>query len=148
MITAEMPMAASVPFRAPASTRSILPAPIFCPAKVVIAVPREKAGIITKPSMRMTMTFAAMNISPKLLVSDWTTIMDMEKIACVTPEGRPRRISVRKYLPPGIRWRRRSSKMSFIRRILTRASTAETSWAITVAQATPATPIPSFATKT
>ena len=81
VITAEVPMATSVPFLAPVSTRSSLPAPMFCPANVVIAAPNENAGIMTNPSILMTITFVAMHIGPKLLVSDCTTTIDSEKMA-------------------------------------------------------------------
>ena len=92
VITADMTAAMMVPSLAPFSTLSYFLAPTFCPAYVVIAVPKEKFGIMAKPSTRMIITFAAMNISPKLLVRDCTIIIAMEKIACVNPEGSPRRI--------------------------------------------------------
>ena len=60
-----------------------------------MAVPKEKFGIMAKPSTRMMMTLAAMNISPKLLVRDCTTIMAMEKMAWVMPEGSPNWITFR-----------------------------------------------------
>ena len=70
VMTADVAIATSVPFLAPVSTRSSLPAPIFCPANVVMAAPNEKAGIMTNPSILMTITFVAMHIGPKLFVSD------------------------------------------------------------------------------
>ena len=45
----------------------------------------------------MTITFAAMNCAPKLFVRDCTMIIDIEMIACVTPEGRPSLISEEEY---------------------------------------------------
>ena len=57
-------------------------------------MPKEKLGIMAKPSTLMIMTFAAMIISPKLLVRDCTITMAKEKIACVSPDGRPSRSTV------------------------------------------------------
>ena len=81
VITADVAIATSVPFFAPFSTLSSLPAPMFCPANVVMAEPNENAGIITNPSILITMTLVAMHIAPKLLVRDWTMTMDRENIA-------------------------------------------------------------------
>ena len=141
-------MAVRVACLVPYTTRSIFPAPMFWPAKVVMALPKENAGSITKPSTRMTMTLAAMYCSPKLLVRDWTTIRDMEKIAWVTPEGRPRRIREPLKRFSGIRYSFFMSKMWPMRISFHMVSTAETSWAMMVAQATPATPMESLATNT
>ena len=68
---------------------------MFWPVYVVMAVPKVKFGIMAKPSTRITITLQAITISPKLLVSDCTTIMAEEKIACVIPEGRPMRMMLR-----------------------------------------------------
>ncbi len=81
VMTADVAMATSVPLFEPSSTRFICPAPMFCPAKVVMAAPNENAGIITNPSILMTMTLVAMHIGPKLFVSDCTTTMESENIA-------------------------------------------------------------------
>ena len=62
---------------------------MFWPVKVVVAVPKVKFGIMAKPSTRMTTVVHAMTAVPIELVSDCTTIMASEKIACVMPEGRP-----------------------------------------------------------
>ena len=112
-----------------------------------MALPKEKAGSMTKPSTRITMTLAAMNCSPKLLVSDCTTIMDMEKIAWVTPDGRPSRMSRPIFAGSGRRCSLRSSKISFIFVSLRRHRMAEINWAMMVARATPGTPRPRWATK-
>ena len=72
--------------------------------KVVSAWPNVKFGIMAKPSTRMTITLHAMTASPKLFVSDCTTSMAMEKIACVTPEGTPRWMIFPTYSRCGLRW--------------------------------------------
>ncbi len=111
-----------------------------------MAVPKEKFGIMANPSTRMTITLAAINISPKLLVKDCTIIIAMEKIACVTPEGSPRRIVSMVCLFVGAKSFPLSSKMSFICSSLQRHNREEIPCAIAVANATPATPMSKDAT--
>ena len=55
-----------------------------------MALPKVKLGIMAKPSTRITTVFTATTKAPKLLVSDCTTMADMEKMAWDKPEGRPR----------------------------------------------------------
>ena len=62
-----------------------------------MVVPKEKFGIIAKPSTRITITFAAINCSPKEFVSDCTTIIAIDRIICVSPDGMPRRIRLKQY---------------------------------------------------
>ena len=96
---------------------------------------------MAKPSTRMMMTLAAMTISPKLLVSDCTTIMAMEKMAWVTPEGRPRRTMLPANCRFGSRWWGFSSNTSRMRSSFHTHSSADTPCAMAVARATPATPM-------
>ena len=83
------------PARVPWRVRSRSPAPMFWPAKVVMAVPKVKLGIMANPSTRMTTVVQAMTAVPMELVRDCTTIIAREKMPCVMPEGRPRRASCR-----------------------------------------------------
>ena len=57
------------------------PAPTFWPVKVVMALPKEKLGIITKPSMRITMVLQATKAAPKEFVRDWTTKPEQDMTA-------------------------------------------------------------------
>ena len=96
----------------------------------------------------MMITFAAITISPKLLVSDCTITIAMEKIAWVIPDGRPRRIISIEYCFFIFRYLGLKSKMSVIRIRRHMQSTAEIACAITVAYATPATPMWNWETNT
>ena len=108
---------------------------------MVRAVPKEKFGIMAKPSTLMIITLAAMIISPKLLVRDCTTTMAREKMACVSPEGSPSRITVKIFFLSGLRYSFFMSKRAVIFRSLSIHNMADTSCAMTVASATPATSI-------
>ena len=90
----------------------------------------------------MTMTLAATSIaSPKLLTSACTISMLALMIACVMPDGTPSRIMLRRYSASGLTYSLLSVKISPIPISLMRQSIAEIICAITVASATPATPI-------
>ena len=91
--TTAVPTASFRPDFAPSTTRSMRPAPMFCPVKVVMALPKEKLGIMTKPSTRMTMVLQATKTAPKELVRDWTTRAEQLITAWDSPEGRPSRTS-------------------------------------------------------
>ena len=106
-----------------------------------MAVPKEKFGIMAKPSTRMIITLAAINISPKLFVKDCTTIIAMEKMACVKPEGSPSLMISKECLLSGFKNFSFKSKISLILASLSTQRTADTACAIAVASATPATPI-------
>ena len=109
-------------------------------------VPKEKLGIMAKPSTRMMITLAAMSISPKLLVSDWTMIMAREKMAWVRPDGSPRRMILRALSLCAFRYRGFISKSSLILASFQKHRIADTAWAMAVARATPKTPSPRPAT--
>ena len=98
-----------------------------------MAVPKEKFGIIAKPSTRMMMTLAAMTISPKLFVRDCTITMAMEKMAWVMPEGSPSRMISNVYFFYIFRWRNLKSKISVIRSSFQKQRIADTACAMTVA---------------
>src|SRR5690554_3718178 len=87
-----------------------------------------------------------MTISPKLLVSDWTTTIAMEKMAWVRPEGNPSLIKVREWVLLSFSMDQLRSKASFILSNFSKQRTAEIPWAITVAKATPETPMLNLAT--
>ena len=108
---------------------------------VVIAVPKVKFGIIAKPSTRMTTVETAIIVVPKLFVRDCTTIIAMEKIACVRPLGRPRRTSCDKSALLGQSERSRTCSTSRIKSRRIRHRMPETACEIIVAHAAPATPM-------
>ena len=111
-----------------------------------MAVPKEKFGSIAKPSTRIIITLAAINISPKLFVRDCTVIIANDKIPCVKPEGRPRLTILPAYFLTGFKYENPISKYSVILFNLRKQRTADTAWEIMVAHATPLTPIPNLAT--
>ncbi|GFI57047.1 hypothetical protein IMSAG025_00478 [Muribaculaceae bacterium] len=113
---------------------------------MVIAVPKEKLGIMANPSTLITITLAAINISPKLFVKDCTIIIAIENIAWVRPEGNPRRIVVIAYFLCNFKYFFFISKISDMRSNFQKQRTADKAWAIAVANATPATPMPKLAT--
>ena len=104
-------------------------------------------AVYTKPSILEEAVFPAMAMEPKELTDDWISTLDMEKIAPCIPAGRPTR-TICVSFPDTIRSFVRCSFMapfSFIRLRIIRP--ADTHSEITVAQATPSTPIPSWITK-
>ena len=70
-VTAEIYSAAFSPF----FTRSILPAPMFCPTKVEMAIDRLIAGITAKVSTRPAAVKAAMALVPNPFTRRVTAIM-------------------------------------------------------------------------
>ena len=131
----------------PSRTRSIRPAPMFCPTYDVMALPKVKQGMTAKPSTRMTTVLHAMKKLPNVLVRFCTRIAAVEKMACDAPEGRPSRTSCDTYCFSGRSILRLTSTVSRIKATRTMHKTADTSCAMTVAHATPTTPQLNTATK-
>ena len=84
-------MTRNVDFRKPLQTRSGLPAPIFCAAKVASAVARELYGCCTSCSIREVAVNAAMTSEPKrLMMLCSATQENAIRLPCA-PNGMPRR---------------------------------------------------------
>ena len=94
----------------------------------------------------MTTVETAIMVVPKLFVSDCTTIIAIEKIACVRPLGSPSRTSWDRSSRLGQSDRSRTCRMSRIRSRRIRHSAPETAWEMIVAHAAPATPMRNDAT--
>ena len=86
--------------------------------------------------------------APKLLTTDWTSIIPIDTVDCCRMEGRAILA-----MPVNSPWSNRPAPPSPSYRLISckksrKEKAAEIPWAIKVAQATPATPIPSSRTRT
>ena len=107
----------------------------------------EFMDVYTKPSRFPAAVFPAMAMAPKEFTEDWISTLEMEKMAPCRPAGRPILAMFRSLsLWMASLWRsRRHMPSRPIRHFKTMP--AEITWEITVAVATPATPILKMITK-
>ena len=103
-------------------------------------------AVYTKPSILEEAVFPAMAMEPKELTDDWISTLDMEKSlpAYLQEDLHARSVSASGYNTQ-FRKMQLHGSVSFIRLRMIRP--ADTHSEITVAQATPSTPIPSWITK-
>ena len=121
--------------------RSVLPAPIFCPAKVAIVAPSESKGHAKNPPILLAAVMEATAMEPREFTALCRITLPIAVTEYCSPMGIPMLHRIFTYWDSSFHSSFLICKISNFFLIYSRQLTPDTAWETTVATAAPATPI-------